>query len=110
MKAFAQTTGIAPGWLRRGGVGGQLAVVVGFLGVAAVLPFVLDAYWQRLLVFMFVNIGLASAWNVIGGFAGYPSFGHGVFFGIGAYTAAILMLRGGVGLPVAIVGGGIVAG
>jgi branched-chain amino acid transport system permease protein len=32
--------------------------------------------------------GLAAAWNIIGGFAGQFSLGHGVFFGIGAYVTA----------------------
>src|SRR5436305_7809664 len=36
---------------------------------------------------------LASAWNIIGGFAGYASFGNVAFFGLGGYTAAVLMTR-----------------
>jgi branched-chain amino acid transport system permease protein len=36
-------------------------------------------------------VSLASSWNLIGGYAGYLSFGHVAFFGIGAYTTAILM-------------------
>ena len=72
-------------WLLAAGVG------------LALLPLVLDPYWTRFAVFVFINIGLASAWNVIGGFAGYPSFGHSVFFGLGAYTGAILTVR--YGLP-----------
>jgi branched-chain amino acid transport system permease protein len=73
-------------------------------------PFYLDAYWERVLIFVFFNIALASSWNVIGGMAGYPSFGHGVFFGMGAYTCAILIVRGGVPFPLAMLGGGAVAG
>jgi branched-chain amino acid transport system permease protein len=71
-------------WLAAAGVG------------LALLPLALDPYWTRFAVFVFINIGLASAWNVIGGMAGYPSFGHSVFFGIGAYTGAILTVRYGV--------------
>lgn len=71
----------------------QLAWLVAGTAVAALLPWVADAYWTRLLVFMFINIGLASSWNIVGGITGYPSFGHGVFFGMGAYTCAILMAR-----------------
>ncbi|WP_324716666.1 branched-chain amino acid ABC transporter ATP-binding protein/permease [Carboxydochorda subterranea] len=36
---------------------------------------------------------LATAWNLIGGYGGYLSFGHAAFFGIGAYTSALLMGR-----------------
>jgi branched-chain amino acid transport system permease protein len=35
--------------------------------------------------------GLAMAWNVLGGYGGYISFGHAAFFGIGAYATAVLM-------------------
>jgi branched-chain amino acid transport system permease protein len=40
---------------------------------------------------------MSSAWNLVGGFAGYPSLGHGAFFGIGAYTEAIWFQHHSVG-------------
>src|SRR5262249_41992556 len=33
---------------------------------------------------------LATAWNILGGYAGYVNFGTSAFFGIGAYTAVVL--------------------
>ena len=33
---------------------------------------------------------LATAWNILGGYAGYVNFGTGAFFGLGAYTAVVL--------------------
>jgi len=42
-------------------------------------------------VFMFV--GLAAAWNLIGGYTGYACFGQVGFFGLGAYSTAILMVH-----------------
>lgn len=36
-------------------------------------------------------IALAQSWNLISGLTGYISFGHAVFFGIGAYTGALLL-------------------
>ena len=33
---------------------------------------------------------LATAWNILGGYAGYVNFGTPAFFGIGAYTAVVL--------------------
>jgi branched-chain amino acid transport system permease protein len=39
---------------------------------------------------------LALSWNVVGGFAGYPSFATAAFFGFGAYTSGVLL---GKGLP-----------
>lgn len=40
---------------------------------------------------IFLYVALASSWNVMSGFTGYTSFGHVAFYGVGAYTAAILM-------------------
>lgn len=39
-------------------------------------------------------VTLASAWNLLGGFAGQVSLGYSVFLGIGAYTTVLLSLRG----------------
>jgi len=38
-------------------------------------------------------IGLSLSWNMIGGYMGYTSFGHGAFFGVGAYITGILMIH-----------------
>ena len=40
---------------------------------------------------MFTSVAVAVNWNLTGGFTGYIDFGHAVWFGIGAYTTAILM-------------------
>ncbi len=43
------------------------------------------------LTLMFTSVGVAINWNLTGGFTGYVDFGHAVWFGIGAYTTAIMM-------------------
>jgi branched-chain amino acid transport system permease protein len=40
---------------------------------------------------------LAQSWNILGGFAGYASFGNSVFYGLGTYGTAIAMAQ--FGLP-----------
>ncbi len=55
-------------------------------------------------------IVLATAWNVLGGYAGYVNFGTGGFFAMGAYTALVLILAFKAPLPVQILAGGLVAG
>lgn len=65
----------------------------------AFLPFVLlidDAHWLNIIAFTYLMGGLASAWNIIGGFGGQFSLGHAVFFGIGAYTTAKLYIAFGI--------------
>jgi branched-chain amino acid transport system permease protein len=41
----------------------------------------------------FMWIALASSWNILGGYTGYISLGHNVFFGAGGYVAGLLLLK-----------------
>ena len=64
------------------------------LGLLALLPtFGMQPNAVRLLFISFVLITASVGWNLLGGFAGQVSFGFAVFYGIGAYTAAILIDR-----------------
>ncbi|HXG63520.1 MAG TPA: branched-chain amino acid ABC transporter permease [Blastocatellia bacterium] len=57
----------------------------------AAAPFLFQArYAQHVLILALLYVTLGSAWNILGGFAGQLSLGHAAFFGIGAYSAAIL--------------------
>jgi branched-chain amino acid transport system permease protein len=59
--------------------------------VMIVAPFILETrYSQHVLILVLLYIALGSAWNILGGFAGQLSLGHAAFFGIGAYTAAVI--------------------
>jgi branched-chain amino acid transport system permease protein len=49
-------------------------------------------YWLHMLLFTFMYIAMASSWNIIGGYAGYTSLGHNVFFAIGGYFTGILLV------------------
>ncbi|MBX6323679.1 MAG: branched-chain amino acid ABC transporter permease [Rhodospirillaceae bacterium] len=71
-----------------------LAAVAAVLVAALTLPAWVSPYWLRIATGVFMWAGLACAWNVIGGYAGYISFGHVAFFGIGAYSTGILMGEG----------------
>jgi branched-chain amino acid transport system permease protein len=44
--------------------------------------------------FTFLYVAQGLAWNILGGYAGYVSFGYAAFFGLGAYTTALLWLAG----------------
>jgi branched-chain amino acid transport system permease protein len=64
---------------------------IGFFVVLAGMPGFNLAHWVlNILVFTLMYTVMSSAWNLVGGFAGYPSLGHAAFFGIGAYTSTIL--------------------
>jgi branched-chain amino acid transport system permease protein len=48
-------------------------------------------------------IAMASAWNLVGGFGGLFSVGHSMFVGVGAYTAAMLIVHQDLPLGVTLV-------
>jgi branched-chain amino acid transport system permease protein len=72
-----------------------LGVVV-LLGAACVLPFTISNYlvFQLTLVIIY-SIALLGL-NILAGFNGQISLGHGAFFAVGAYTAAILLDKAGM--------------
>ena len=53
---------------------------------------------------------LATAWNILGGYAGYVNFGVPAFIAVGAYSAVVLFKSISAPLVVQIIGGGILAG
>lgn len=86
-----------------------LAVPAAVLVVALALPGVLNTYYVRILTGIFLFGILASAWNLIGGYTGYPDFGGAAFLGIGAYTTGIVMVRAHLPFAAALPAGCVVA-
>ncbi|MBN8974068.1 MAG: branched-chain amino acid ABC transporter permease [Rhizobiales bacterium] len=80
--------------------------------VACLLPLALDprGYWIRVLTFTLLFAAMAQAWNIIGGLANQTSLGHAAFFGIGAYTSTILLLKFGLSPWIGMVAGGVFGG
>ncbi|MFC5502464.1 branched-chain amino acid ABC transporter permease [Lysinimonas soli] len=80
------------------GVGRTVLPGLGVGVVAASLPYWLITQQYVLSVVMVAMIYAIAAqgWNIIGGYGGLLSFGHSVFFGIGAYTTALLTVRLGI--------------
>lgn len=62
---------------------------------------------MALLVLMYV--AMATSWNILGGYAGYVSLGHNVFFAIGGYLSGMLLVLTGIPSFVTAPLGGIVA-
>jgi len=86
-----------------------LVAAVALVGGAAALPSVASTYYIRVITGIFMFGALASGWNLIGGYAGYPDFGAAAFLGVGAYTTGIVMTRGGLAFPLALVAGVLLA-
>lgn len=86
-----------------------LVLVLAAVGLAAV-PWVRQALGLPIFYLVFLAgalfwVAQATSWNILSGYSGYFSFGQAAFFGVGAYTTAVLMGRQGVDffltLPVA---------
>lgn len=68
-----------------------LLVLIACVGA---LPLFGDAYALRLGTIACMYGIFALSWNVVGGFAGYPSFATAAFFGLGAYATGVLLNKG----------------
>lgn len=69
-------------------VGAPLALLVLF-PVAVRNPYVL-----HMLILSMMWIVLGQSWNLLGGYTGQISYGHAAFFGVGAYTSAVMVKFG----------------
>ena len=74
---------------------GQRAAFAGMLVIACVLPFVLPGYQVFQLTMVLIYALALLGLNLLTGFNGQISLGHGAFFALGAYTAAMLMEHAG---------------
>lgn len=66
---------------------GLIAVIVVLLAAG---PLYLPPFYVRVGQLMLYSAGLGLAWAILGGFAGYASFGHSAFIGVGAFTAGLV--------------------
>ncbi len=81
--------------------------IIAVLGIGAALALFLGSEFHlNLLVLVILWMVLALSWNMISGYAALISFGHAVFFGLGAYAIVLLQLKlqltPWLGLPLAI--------
>jgi branched-chain amino acid transport system permease protein len=91
--------------VRRGA--GLLAIALAALAAPLVLrdAIGLPVFYLVFLAGALFWVAQATSWNILSGNSGYFSFGQGAFFGVGAYTTAVLTGRHGIDffltLPVA---------
>ena len=82
------------------------AILVVLLFVA---PLAMPTYWVMLLSEILIMGLMAMSFNLLFGFTGLLSFGQGAFFGLGAYTAALLLQNGFSNLFLILLAGMLVA-
>jgi len=75
------------------------------------LPLIVGAYWQKVLLSVAVFAMLAVSWDMLAQ-AGMISLGHGLFFGMGAYSAGVMNHYWGfhpyITIPIATISGGFI--
>ncbi len=67
-----------------------LVLALACILLLAAAPLVLPPFYVRVGQLMLYSAGLAVAWAILGGFAGYASFGHAAFIGVGAFAAGLV--------------------
>lgn len=71
-----------------------------FLALLVAVPFIpaiaANSFRLHVLILILLFASMSQAWNIIGGYCGQVSFGHSVFFGIGAYGAGMAVVTYGM--------------
>ena len=74
----------------------NVVIVLLVAAVLALIPLFMSVegnYWIYFLFLTFVNTVIAQGWNLVAGYAGQISLGQNAFFGLGAYTTALLWIH-----------------
>jgi branched-chain amino acid transport system permease protein len=88
----------------------DLIVACVLAAIAAVVPlFVKDVYVQNMMVLTLMWGALSQSWNILSGYCGQISLGHALYFGLGAYTTALLFTKFGVLPWFGMLGGGVIS-
>ena len=74
---------------------GRLWMGIGIVLLFSVVPFISNAYMLYIINNMGIYAIAAVGLNLLIGFTGQISLGHGAFFGVGAYAGAILATKAG---------------
>jgi branched-chain amino acid transport system permease protein len=74
----------------------KIFLIVVLLGLACALPFVVSNYRTFQLTLVLVYAIALLGLNILTGYSGQISLGHGAFYALGAYCAAILMDKAGM--------------
>lgn len=89
---------------------GKVVTAALVLAAAVLLPhFLQERYFLHILVMSGIFTILTLSWNLLAGYTGQLNLGHAAFFGIGAYTSALLALKAGISPSFGLAAGGAVA-
>ena len=80
-----------------------------FIAALLLLPFMANNYVLYLACLVLINVAAATGLNILTGFTGLVSLGHGAFMAVGAYTVAVAEMHTGLPFPVNLLLAGLVA-
>lgn len=79
------------------GLSGKKWLIIGLVLVGFhFMPWMIPSHMLHTMVMIFIFTIMGQGWNVLGGYVGQFSFGHSLFFGIGAYTSTLLFMHLGL--------------
>lgn len=91
----------------------KLLIAVVIFIVAAALPAIVSEFWVHVLTEILIHGLFALSFNLIFGYMGQLTFGHAAYYGIGAYTSGLLVVKANmplyVCLPAAMIAAGLAA-
>ena len=90
--------------------GWQIALTLFAFGVLLALPTVIPSFYASLLSFTFAYVIAAVGVNLLTGYTGLVTVGHGGFFAIGAYTTALMAKYWGTSVAPGLLAAAIVSG
>jgi len=72
-------------------------IALGLLALFVVFPLVERSdYYRHIFIIALMWVVIGSSWNLLAGYTGQISFGHAIFFGVGAYSAGICTTKLGI--------------
>lgn len=78
----------------KGVIGSRWRVPIAAVSAALILaPLIAPVFWVYILALIFVTALLAISLNLVLGYGGIYQFHHGVFYGVGAYTIALILAK-----------------
>ena len=82
---------------------------VGLVALLVLPGFMPNEYVFRVVIAVIIDVPLVLSQNLITGYAGLLTLGQAAFYGIGAYTSALLVMRLGAPWPLALLAAGVLA-
>jgi branched-chain amino acid transport system permease protein len=68
-----------------------IGIIFAFVLLLVLFPHFTPRYMTAFLLLLLMHIVIAESYDIVGGYLGYINMGHSAFFGLGAYTFAILL-------------------